>query len=93
MKTRISPEAYRIMRVYQHGAIQFRDSVLRRATDLPRETLCTVLDVLVRDGLLTVRCVSGDHGVWENLYTLTSSGCGVVEQIKTRKRSDVRYRI
>lgn len=92
MKTGISVETYRIMRVYQYGDIQFRESVLKRATDLPRDVLSAVLNMMVRDELVTVRCVSAKNG-WENLYTLTPKGSEVVQQIKTRRRDDIRYRI
>lgn len=93
MKTGVTPEIYRIMRVYTGDQIQHRQSVLRRATDLPRETLGVMLNTMVRDGLVTVRAVNGDGGSWDNLYTLTTKGRDVVEQTRTRKRADIRYRI
>jgi DNA-binding PadR family transcriptional regulator len=93
MKKEISREAHRIMRVYVQGEIQLRESVLRRATDLPSDTLRTWLNILVRENLLTVRSVSAGGGSWENLFTLTTEGRGVVEQMSTRKRTEIRYRI
>jgi len=91
MKTGVTPEIYRILRVYTDDEIQHRQSVLGRATDLPQETLDVMLNIMVRDGLVTVRPVSGDGGTWDNLYTLTTKGRAVAEQTRTWKRSDIRY--
>jgi hypothetical protein len=93
MKLTPTPDMIRIVRVYAQGEIQLRESVLARATELPRDLLRTVLDVMVRDGLLTVRCVNGDGGSWENLYTLTRNGRDVVAQSKRLRKSDISYRI